>query len=216
MGLPLREVLTDPGVLEDLQRNPSGFMFKEAPSIVISMVSWPTHTRLRLEDMNSKTVLAGIPTNFLVAGPMSYVLGILATTMNFTYKQVVPRDVTSGVRLANGTWSGMVGQVVRKEADMALGPFQVIESRNQVIDYTVPFFFDTLSFVVARGSAKIDPWGFLMPFTANVWGAFFLSLLVISFSHFVFDIIQKPTSRLVQRFGSALFDYAQPPMGQGE
>lgn len=214
MGRPLREVLKDPNVLEELRRDPERFVFKEAPSVVITMVSWPTHVRLRLEDMNSAAVLAGIPTNFPIAGPMSYVLEILSTTLNFTYKQVVPPDVTFGVRLPNGNWSGMIRQVFEKEVDMALGPFQVIESRNQVVDFTTPFYFDTLSFMVARGSDKIDPWGFLMPFTANVWGAFFLCLLAICLAHFVFDLTQNPPTRLAHKFGGIVFDYIRPPVNQ--
>ncbi|XP_064103678.1 probable glutamate receptor isoform X2 [Macrobrachium nipponense] len=178
------------------------------------MVSWPTHTQLRLEDMNSAVVLAGIPTNFPIAGPMSYVLEILSTTLNFTYKQVVPPDVSWGVRSPNGTWSGMVRQVLEKEVDMALGPFQVIESRNQVIDFSTPFFFDTLSFMVARGSDKIDPWGFLMPFNPNVWGAFFLCLLAICLAHFACDLTQNPPTNLAHRFGSVVMDYIRPPMNQ--
>ncbi|XP_068221105.1 glutamate receptor ionotropic, delta-2-like isoform X1 [Palaemon carinicauda] len=155
MGRPLREVLEDPGVLEELKRNPEGFV----------------------------------------------------------YKQVVPPDVSWGVRSPNGTWSGMVRQVVQKEVDMALGPFQVIESRNQDIDFSIPFFFDTLSFMVARGSAEIDPWGFLMPFTASLWAAFFIGLLTIVLAHFLFDLTQGPTWKVLPRFGSLLFEYIQPPMG---
>ena len=38
--------------------------------------------------------------------------------MNFTYKMIPPPTVEFGSKTANGTWTGMVGQLYRGEIDI--------------------------------------------------------------------------------------------------
>ncbi|XP_068229807.1 glutamate receptor ionotropic, delta-2-like [Palaemon carinicauda] len=213
MGRSLSEVLQDPLVLKDLLENPDTFSFKEAPTLILTMVSYPPHTFLNSEDTDSETVRAGIPTNFPIAGPMAYILQILKTSMNFTYRQILPPDGGFGVKTPTGNWTGMVGQLVRKEADVCLGPMQVIQSRTEFIDYTMPFSFGTLSLMAARGSATIDPWSFVLPLNGDVWMALFVAMLVVSILHATFQRLMQPRANWFVLFGEALFDYSQPPMG---
>ncbi|XP_064098225.1 probable glutamate receptor [Macrobrachium nipponense] len=216
MGRSLAEVLKDPHVLKALLKDPESFSFKEAPTLLFTMVSYPPHTFIKKEDMTTPTVLAGIPTNFPIAGPMSYMLEILATSINFTYKQVVPPDGGFGVQVPNGSWTGMVGQLVGKQVDAALGPLQVIHSRSTYIDYTMPFSFGTLSIMGARGSAQVDPWSFLYPLTGTVWAGFFITLLVLSLLDATFERITNSESSWILTFGRALFQYAQTTMGNAK
>ncbi|XP_068229728.1 glutamate receptor ionotropic, delta-2-like [Palaemon carinicauda] len=213
MSRSLTEVLKDPHVLEDLLDHPETFSFKEAPNLVFTMVSYPPHTFLKKKDMTSSTVLAGIPTNFPIAGPMSHVLEILSTSINFTYKQVVPPDGGFGVQVPNGSWTGMVGQLVEKQVDAALGPLQVIHSRSRYIDYTMPFSFGTLSITAPRGSAQVDPWSFLYPLTVYVWAGFLTTLVVVSLIQASFERLTTSKTNWLFLFGNALFHYAQTPMG---
>ncbi|XP_064104096.1 glutamate receptor ionotropic, delta-2-like [Macrobrachium nipponense] len=213
MGPSLDEVLKDNRVVQEMLNRPDSFKFKIAPTLILTMVSWPTHTRLNLEDMNSPTVLAGIPTNFPIEGPMSEVLKILTTTMNFTYLQVVPPDVSFGTPYPNGSWSGMIRMLMDKKADVGLGPFQVIHSRSQVVDYTHSLCYDTLSLMAVRGIGVTNPWGFLMPFTPRMWQAFFIAFFIICIADVILGIGTYETN-VIARFGSVMLDYAMPPMGQ--
>ncbi|XP_066937339.1 probable glutamate receptor [Macrobrachium rosenbergii] len=179
------------------------------------MVSWPTHTRIGEEDYNSKAVLEGIPTNFPIEGPMSHMLEILSTSLNFTYKQVVPPDKSWGVRADNGTWSGMMRQVVQKEVNLALGPFTVISSRYEDSDMSIPFFFDKLAMLVGRGSAAIDPWSFAMPFTPVLWGILLVIMMGICLFHMLLESSYLPRTNRLRLFGGILFEYMQPPLEIG-
>ncbi|XP_068221047.1 glutamate receptor ionotropic, delta-2-like [Palaemon carinicauda] len=214
MGPSLDEVLRDQDVVDEMLTNPSSFRFKIAPTLILTMVSWPTHTRLALEDMNSPTVLAGIPTNFPIGGPMSEVLKILTTTMNFTYLQVVPPDVSFGTPYPNGSWSGMIRMLLDKKADVGLGPFQVIHSRSRVVDYTHAICYDILSLMDVRGIGATNPWGFLMPFTPSLWTWIFVGLLFCTFSDTLLDFRGWGKKNVISRFGNALLDYSMAPMGQ--
>ncbi|XP_064102906.1 glutamate receptor ionotropic, delta-2-like isoform X2 [Macrobrachium nipponense] len=113
---------------------------------------------------------------FSFQGPLIKVLEMLSAQMNFTYDLTQPLDGGWGVVFPNGSWNGMIGMMIRKEVDFALGPFGVTYIRSKVIDYTDPLIMDYGRILGRRGDTEIDPWGFLMPLTPSVWAAFLASL----------------------------------------
>ncbi|XP_071526337.1 probable glutamate receptor [Panulirus ornatus] len=135
----------------------TGFM--EAVSLVVSVVAWPPHHDVLVREDGSLSVV----------GPVANMLNTAAKSLNFTYSVVTPADQHWGRKLGNGSWTGMIGQVARKEVDIALGPFGLTEERSKVVDYTRSFFFDGRSILSAKGLPEIDPWGFLFPLTPLVW-----------------------------------------------
>ncbi|XP_064099371.1 ionotropic receptor 93a-like [Macrobrachium nipponense] len=121
-----------------------------------------------------------------ITGPLIDVLNLLAKKMNFTYT-LVPEN-SYGYLLPNGTWNGLVGLVLRKNVDFALGPLAITYARSKVIDYTEPLLVDYLVLQAKRGGIEIDPWSFALPFTASVWASlfatFFLSIITaVVFNH---------------------------------
>ncbi|ROT70073.1 olfactory ionotropic receptor IR4 [Penaeus vannamei] len=117
---------------------------------------------------------------FSFKGPMANLLDILAKSMNFTYSFQRPPDGAWGGRLPDGSYNGMVGMVSRKEVDLGLGPFGMSTVRAAVVDFTKPILIDYARILGGKGRAEIDPWGFLLPLTPEVWaGLAALGLLVI-------------------------------------
>nr|XP_053652050.1 glutamate receptor-like [Cherax quadricarinatus] len=125
-------------------------------------------------------------------GPVPRLVDYLATALNFTYTYVRPVDGVWGVRLDNGSWSGMVGMVMREEVTIGAGPFMVDRWRAEVVDFTVPMMIDYRRFMGALGVPVVDPWGFLFPLAPLVWVAILVVFIVLcaavflmftSFSH---------------------------------
>ena len=52
--------------------------------------------------------------------------------------------------LRNGTWTGMVGMVVRGQCHMAMSEFTMTQQRRQVVDYSMPLMDDTVHFAMLR------------------------------------------------------------------
>ncbi|KAK8407418.1 hypothetical protein O3P69_002147 [Scylla paramamosain] len=157
----LREVLADPEVQRGLIHNPASFRFPSSPAVVAAAVHWPPHI----------TVSRGTDGVLTVSGAMGNVMQVLSQTLNFTYSIITPEDGSWGAERPNGTWTGMVGQVVQNEADIALGPFGIKLSRSRVVDFTDSFYFDDRAILAKKGEPEIDPWGFLYPLTDSVWAA---------------------------------------------
>ena len=99
---------------------------------------------------------------------------------------------------------------------MGIGPFATIQSRYEAVDMTIQLVFDNLSILCARGSAAIDPWGFLLPLTPTVWISFLLSLILASVTHFLLEANSGTKTSLPSLFSSTLFEYFQPAIDHGE
>ncbi|XP_042233761.1 glutamate receptor-like, partial [Homarus americanus] len=116
---------------------------------------------------------------FIITGPVNTLVDYLAKALNFSYTYVRPPDGSWGKRYKNGSWSGMVGMVVRKEADIGAGPFSVSGTRAHVIDYTTPMLVEYSRMFGGRGLPLVDPWGFLLPLAPLVWAGILTALLVL-------------------------------------
>ncbi|XP_045123834.1 probable glutamate receptor [Portunus trituberculatus] len=178
--LPPQNVISGKGKVDEVEEewmkeakiggalpNPLLFKFSQAPHLRVVAESWPPHILVTPGK-------DGAPTT--AAGPMATFLENLAASLNFTYS-VVQGDGYWGAPTDNGTWNGMIGMVMRKEANMGLGPFGMTHARSQVADFTLPIFREVLHILTARPRPQPQPWGFLAPFTWGVWMALLLSMV---------------------------------------
>nr|XP_053652043.1 uncharacterized protein LOC128702058 [Cherax quadricarinatus] len=100
-----------------------------------------------------------------ITGVMSRVLTVLSDHLSFCY-QLVPMDKGGwGIKLPNGTWTGMMGMCYRGEVDVVLGPAGINEDRIADFDLSIPLFYDQQ--VIAYQRPKLEPelLGFIKPFT---------------------------------------------------
>ncbi|XP_050726725.1 probable glutamate receptor [Eriocheir sinensis] len=139
-------------------------------------------------------------------GAMVNFLNMLAVSMNFTCRVVRPADKSFGSLQEDGTWTGMLGLVTTGEADVALGPFAVTESRRQAVAYSEPVSHTDLTIVSAEGSLEINPWAFLLPLTPAVWCLLGAVLLLVWAMTFLLDYaehawVRRPHSVFLQLYG---------------
>nr|XP_055051138.1 glutamate receptor ionotropic, NMDA 2B [Misgurnus anguillicaudatus]XP_055051139.1 glutamate receptor ionotropic, NMDA 2B [Misgurnus anguillicaudatus]XP_055051140.1 glutamate receptor ionotropic, NMDA 2B [Misgurnus anguillicaudatus]XP_055051141.1 glutamate receptor ionotropic, NMDA 2B [Misgurnus anguillicaudatus]XP_055051143.1 glutamate receptor ionotropic, NMDA 2B [Misgurnus anguillicaudatus]XP_055051144.1 glutamate receptor ionotropic, NMDA 2B [Misgurnus anguillicaudatus] len=115
------------------------------------------------------------------------ILKKIAKSVKFTYDLYLVTNGKHGKKI-NGTWNGMVGEVVMKNAHMAVGSLTINEERSEVIDFSVPFIETGISVMVSRSNGTVSPSAFLEPFSADVWIMMFVMLLLVSaIAVFVFE-----------------------------
>ncbi|XP_069945071.1 probable glutamate receptor [Cherax quadricarinatus] len=118
-------------------------------------------------------------------GSLVKLIEYLSGALNFTYSLVRPPDRVRGVRLDNGSWSGMMGMVVREEVSIGAGPFMVDRWRAEAVDFTVPMLIDYWRILGVRGLPEVDPWGFLLPLAPLVWAAILVMLVMLAAAVFL-------------------------------
>ena len=103
---------------------------------------------------------------------------ILAEKFGFSYQILSPADKAFGSPWPNGSWNGMVGMIERDEADLIIDRLAVTKKRLEVMDYSYPYFIDSMSFATVNPKYSSSFTSFLQPFSLNVW----ISLMVCIFA----------------------------------
>ncbi|XP_073664173.1 glutamate receptor ionotropic, kainate 4 isoform X3 [Tursiops truncatus] len=110
----------------------------------------------------------------------------LAEILRFNYKIRLVGDGVYGVPEANGTWTGMVGELiarVRKEqkADLAVAGLTITAEREKVIDFSKPFMTLGISILYrVHMGRRPGYFSFLDPFSPGVWLFMLLAYLAVS------------------------------------
>ncbi|XP_057341527.1 uncharacterized protein LOC130678393 [Microplitis mediator] len=105
-------------------------------------------------------------------------LSLIARELNFRFDLYVAPDGLFGRKNGlNGTWNGVIGELLHGRAQLAFAPISVSARRAEVIDFTIPYYFSGVSFLAApKTNSHISLLAFLLPFSTNLWIAIFTSL----------------------------------------
>ncbi|XP_042871887.1 glutamate receptor U1-like [Penaeus japonicus] len=96
-------------------------------------------------------------------------LELLAKQLGFKYRLKEVPDGSFGAKDEDGNWNGMVGMVVRGEADGAIGSFTISHARSTAVDFTAPFFEDPTGILLPEPTSGSKMTAFLAPFSWQVW-----------------------------------------------
>ena len=59
-------------------------------------------------------------------------------------------DIQGRLLADNATWSGVIGALLNKTADVAIGPIIPIEKGRKVVAYSMPFMFSKISALITQ------------------------------------------------------------------
>ncbi|KAA0192688.1 Ionotropic receptor 188 [Hyalella azteca] len=111
----------------------------------------------------------------LLSGAAFEIFRIITTKLNVSFKLVRSVDGYWGSPVGNGSFNGMVGQVLRGEVDMALGPFIQTHERQQVADFSEVLITDSFGIFLPRPGIEKNLANFLKPLSVETWILFFIS-----------------------------------------
>ncbi|XP_045124016.1 glutamate receptor ionotropic, delta-2-like [Portunus trituberculatus] len=117
----------------------------------------------------------------LYSGYVDNIVRHFAKALNFTPLYALSPERTFGTRLSDGSWTGLIGMVVRQEADFAPGPFIISPVRREAVDHSTILRNGNLRILSGLSRLTIDPWGFLLPLTPLVWAVTLAALLGVLF-----------------------------------
>ncbi|XP_042234304.1 glutamate receptor ionotropic, delta-2-like [Homarus americanus] len=107
------------------------------------------------------------------------IMNTLGQFLNFTYHVVSPADGQWGGPLPDGTVSGLIGQVARREAHVAICEITVTESRETVVDFTFPYYLESMTLASRTPAEKTRAFAVFSPFTLKVWLCITVSTVAI-------------------------------------
>ncbi|XP_050707983.1 probable glutamate receptor [Eriocheir sinensis] len=96
------------------------------------------------------------------------ILDTAASLLNFTYEVWAPRDDKWGALVLGGSWNGIVGELLRGEADLSLRLFWSAD-RKMAIDFTRAYIFEPFVMVTRQPGPLQQSLAPVRPFTGEVW-----------------------------------------------
>lgn len=108
--------------------------------------------------------------------------------LKFEYEIREVADREFGSMGADGTWNGMIKELKDKRADIALGTLSVMAERENVVDFTVPYYdLVGISILMQKQKATTSLFKFLTVLEHDVWLCILASYFFTSFLMWLFD-----------------------------
>nr|XP_006814673.1 PREDICTED: glutamate receptor ionotropic, NMDA 2B-like [Saccoglossus kowalevskii] len=182
--------------------SPTGFTHRKHLRIV-TIVEEPFVTIVPYEQVNV-TCQAGIACSRLdgttgevitecCSGYCMDLLKMISRDLGFTYDIYIVEDNLYGVVFDNGSWNGIVKDLIEGKADAAVAAVKMSTERYKVIDFSVPFMDVGVAVLVPKSSGVVLPHAFLAPFDIAIWViVLVVTLNVAAVSVFVFEFV-SPT-----------------------
>uniref|UniRef100_A0A7M4EZQ6 Glutamate ionotropic receptor kainate type subunit 5 n=1 Tax=Crocodylus porosus TaxID=8502 RepID=A0A7M4EZQ6_CROPO len=105
----------------------------------------------------------------------------LADILKFRFHIRLVEDGLYGAPEPNGSWTGMVGELINRKADLAVAAFTITAEREKVIDFSKPFMTLGISILYrVHLGRKPGYFSFLDPFSPAVWLFMLLAYLAVS------------------------------------
>ncbi|XP_046835531.1 ionotropic receptor 25a isoform X1 [Vespa crabro] len=113
-------------------------------------------------------------------------LNEIRQTVEFEY-DIRPID-DYGEMSENGSWNGMIKELMEKRADIALGTLWVMAEREKVVDFTVPYYdLVGLTIMMLKPKTQTSLFKFLTVLENEVWFCILAAYFFTSFLMWVFD-----------------------------
>ncbi|KAI2801581.1 hypothetical protein BLOT_009395 [Blomia tropicalis] len=96
----------------------------------------------------------------------------IASLLQIRFEINIVKDEKYGamVNATTNEWNGMIGEVIREEADIAVADLTINSNRELAVDFTYPFMATGISIIYKRPTTKeTSLWSFLSPFSTIVW-----------------------------------------------
>ncbi|XP_076063507.1 ionotropic receptor 21a-like [Oratosquilla oratoria] len=103
----------------------------------------------------------------------------ISEALNFTLEFTLPTDGGMwGSALENGTWTGLMGDLQYRRADIGLGDLFIMEPYFAIIEMSINYDTDYLTFVNPTPKPLPQWVSLTLPFTPVIWGLLLLLIVI--------------------------------------
>uniref|UniRef100_A0A8C6UK38 Glutamate receptor n=1 Tax=Neogobius melanostomus TaxID=47308 RepID=A0A8C6UK38_9GOBI len=107
------------------------------------------------------------------------VLDALAKSLGFKYDIYQVTDSKYGSQLPNGSWNGMIGDLINKKADVAVSALTITPERESVVDFSKRYLDYSVGILLRKPVERLDMFSLLAPFEPSVWACVAASIPVV-------------------------------------
>ncbi|XP_049813861.1 glutamate receptor 1-like [Schistocerca nitens] len=174
---------------------PGSSIYRNKTYIVTTIVEEPY---IILRKPEAGEVLSG---NDRFEGYCKDLADLIAKKIGINYELRIVKDGQYGAENpeVEGGWDGMVGELVRKEADIAIASMTITSERERVIDFSKPFMSLGISIMIKKPvKQKPGVFSFLNPLSKEIWVCVIFSYVGVSIVLFIVSRFSPYEWRLLQ------------------
>ncbi|XP_052792191.1 glutamate receptor 2-like [Mya arenaria] len=140
---------------------------RKREKVVVSIIS-PPFLMMKEQEQNGKPLLG----NDRFEG---YVVELAEQVMykknKFEYViKLVDDNMYGNFDPTNKTWTGMIGELIQKKADVCIAPLTILYDREKVVDFTKPFMNFGISIMIKKPEImKPGVFSFMEPLEMKIW-----------------------------------------------
>ncbi|XP_063289648.1 glutamate receptor ionotropic, delta-1 isoform X2 [Pelobates fuscus] len=118
------------------------------------------------------------------------VLDALSQNLGFKYEIYQVPDGKYGHQLPNGSWNGMIGELINKRADLAVSAITITPERESVVDFSKRYLDYSVGILIKKPEERINIFSLFAPFDFAVWACIAAVIPVVGVLIFVLNRIQ--------------------------
>ncbi|XP_071100434.1 glutamate receptor 2-like [Haliotis cracherodii] len=112
----------------------------------------------------------------------------LKEELKFKYKiYVSPKNAYGVKNMDDGKWDGMVGEIISKNATLAMGAISITSQRETDIDFSQGIISTGINILIYKPQEEYNIFQFLFPFSLYLWLAIIGASIFVSFVLFLLD-----------------------------
>uniref|UniRef100_A0A8C6Q5W5 Glutamate receptor n=1 Tax=Nothobranchius furzeri TaxID=105023 RepID=A0A8C6Q5W5_NOTFU len=119
------------------------------------------------------------------------VLDALAKILGFKYEIYQVADSKYGSQLPNGSWNGMIGDLINKRADLAVSAITITPERENVVDFSKRYLDYSVGILLRKPEEKINIFSLFAPFDLAVWACIAAAIPVVGVLIFLLNRLQS-------------------------
>lgn len=109
------------------------------------------------------------------------IICIFAQALGIPFEVVFPEENTFGAKNLDGNWTGIMGMLVRGEADICTSGMTITSERQEAVNFTFPIHVDDFTFKTNKAEPYPKNFAILETFALEVWFCIGISLILTSF-----------------------------------
>ncbi|KAI4543065.1 hypothetical protein MG293_007191, partial [Ovis ammon polii] len=134
------------------------------------------------------------------------VLDALSNYLGFNYEIYVAPDHKYGSPQEDGTWNGLVGELVFKRADIGISALTITPDRENVVDFTTRYMDYSVGVLLRRAEKTVDMFACLAPFDLSLWACIAGTVLLVGLLVYLLNWLNPPRLQMGSMTSTTLYN----------
>ncbi|NXW35637.1 GRID2 protein, partial [Phaetusa simplex] len=134
------------------------------------------------------------------------VLEALATYLGFKYEIYVAPDHKYGSPQDDGSWNGLIGELVFKRADIGISALTITPDRENVVDFTTRYMDYSVGVLLRKAEKTVDMFACLAPFDLSLWACIAGTVLLVGLLVYLLNWLNPPRLQMGSMTSTTLYN----------